>query len=367
MHLPHVRRTIHELNRRLRIEAAVRGRKRFRSTVKRSCGPYAVLSLDPPIFFVHHWLDEEVRFAESMDQLFDYLRHRRAYFLYAWMWRIEDPARVAIVERLEHRHRRRCPQHRFVHLANTRNQEAVFAGHGLDTIFCSLSAFIDERLFRPLPGVEKRFDAVYDARLTRYKRHELAARIESLALICEVDEASTEPGVADATRTMLAHAHLYNDEGSEAWRRLSAIEVNQCLNECRVGLCLSAVEGAMYASIQYLLAGLPVVSTRSLGGRDVFFDDDIGLIVADDPEEVRAGVAQMISRRIAPELIRSRTLERIMIHRETLIMAVQRIYDAEGVKRRFADEWPLVYCNKLLGRVPHADTIARLEAVARNR
>lgn len=345
----------------------MRGRKRFRPTVERSYAPYTALSLDPPIFFVHHWLDEEVRFGESMDQLFEYLRHRSAYFLYAWMWRIEDPERVAIVERLERRHRRRCPRHRFVHLANTRNQEAVFAGHGLETIFCSLASFIDERLFRPLPAVEKRFDAVYDARFAPYKRHELAACIESLALIFAVDEASGEPGVADATRAMLAHAHLYNHYGSDAWRRLSAVEVNQCLNECRVGLCLSAVEGAMYASMQYLLAGLPIVSTRSLGGRDVFYDDDIALIVGDDREQVRAGVAEMISRRVDPEHIRARTLERIKAHRDALIEAVQRIYDAEGVKRRFADEWPLVCCHKLFGWVPHSDTIARLEAVGRNR
>ena len=49
-------------------------------------------------------------------------------------------------------------------------------------------------------------------------------------------------------------------------------EVNNFLNQCKVGIILSEVEGANYASIQYLLAGLPVVSTKSKGGRDVFFD-----------------------------------------------------------------------------------------------
>lgn len=61
---------------------------------------------------------------------------------------------------------------------------------------------------------------------------------------------------------MLAHAHWFNHEGS-ACEWLDSEELNRCLNQCRLGLCLSAVEGPMYASIEYLLAGLPVVSTES--------------------------------------------------------------------------------------------------------
>ena len=38
----------------------------------------------------------------------------------------------------------------------------------------------------------------------------------------------------------------------------------------------------MLASIEYLLAGLPVVSTPSLGGRDHYFDDEYCLIAPPD-------------------------------------------------------------------------------------
>jgi glycosyltransferase involved in cell wall biosynthesis len=48
--------------------------------------------------------------------------------------------------------------------------------------------------------------------------------------------------------------------------------VNQGLARAVVGLCLSTVEGSNYASMEYMLAGLPIVSTPSIGGREVYFD-----------------------------------------------------------------------------------------------
>ncbi|WP_164127899.1 glycosyltransferase, partial [Stenotrophomonas maltophilia] len=64
--------------------------------------------------------------------------------------------------------------------------------------------------------------------------------------------------------------------------RLTPEAVNRVYNQAAVGLCLSAVEGAMCASMEYLMAGLPVVSTPSVGGRDVYFDPDYCIIA--EPE-----------------------------------------------------------------------------------
>jgi glycosyltransferase involved in cell wall biosynthesis len=96
----------------------------------------------------------------------------------------------------------------------------------------------------------------------------------------------------------------------------------------------------MAALVEYLLCGLPVVSTASVGGRDVFFDDEYVKIVEDTPDAVRAGVAEIIRRRVSPELIRARTLERMQAHRERFVKLVQGMYDAEKNGRRFEAEWP---------------------------
>ena len=103
----------------------------------------------------------------------------------------------------------------------------------------------------------------------------------------------------------------------------------------------------MYASIQYLLAGLPVVSTKSAGGRDEFFHPDYVRIVEATPGAVAAAVAEMRQCELAPDEIRERTLERVRLHRRRLFERIDRIYADQGVDRSFEAEWPSVFIDKL--------------------
>src|SRR5215212_801941 len=107
----------------------------------------------------------------------------------------------------------------------------------------------------------------------------------------------------------------------------------------------------MFASVQYLLAGLPVVTTPSLGGRDVFFDDEIAITVEASPEAVAHGVREMIARDLQPEYVRTKTVKRVLSHRATFVDLVQKIYDTEGVEKNFAGEFDKTFTNKLLRRV----------------
>lgn len=314
-----------------------------------------------------YWINEQLVLHQSLTPLFNYLADTRAYFLYCWFWSIEEPYRVEIVKRFEQHHRRRYPKHQFIHLCNTLPQYEVFRDRGLNAVFCNHNAFVDEKIFSLLPSTRKTWDAVYDARFKDYKRHELALQIPSLALIYDVNPLVDDPAYVENVRRQFAHAHFLNHGAGGAYRLLKPSEVNECLNTCRVGLCLSAVEGANYASIQYLLCGMPVVSTRSRGGRDVFFDDEYVLIVDDAADAVRAGVEEMVGRNLAPEMIRARTLGKIEVHRQTLINCVQQIYDEERVPRRFETEWNEVFFNKLTRHQLHAETFARLSNARRTR
>jgi hypothetical protein len=67
--------------------------------------------------------------------------------------------------------------------------------------------------------------------------------------------------------------------------------------------------------MEYLLAGLPIVSTKSRGGRDYFFDDRFVKIVDARPEEVKRAVSNFVQRPIDPHFVRERTLERVMASR----------------------------------------------------
>jgi len=326
---------------------------------------FQLLSATPPIFYAVHWMDEELRFMQCLDPLFEALRNDRAYFLYTWWWHIDDPKRVDFVRHFEKRHRKRYPSHQFIHLCNAISQFEIFTEKGLRAIFCNQNCLLDERVFTPQSTAERTIDAVYTGRCVPHKRHHLASLIKSLGLIYTFDKGVDRLDLIDATRNLLPHAYLFNHEQSDEYQSLTPAQINNCLNRCRVGLCLSPVEGAMYASMEYLLAGLPIVSTKSQGGRDIFFDDAYVSVVDDHPEAVSEAVERIIRRNLSPDFIREKTLEKLMPHRQALISLVQEIYDAEGVDRDFASEWPLVFRNKLYAHQRYQDAIDRIEAARR--
>ncbi len=128
---------------------------------------------------------------------------------------------------------------------------------------------------------------------------------------------------------------------------LASNEIAELVSQARVGLCLSAVEGAMYAATVYLLCGLPVVSTASLGGRDEWFDTRYVRVVSDEPAAIAAAVGELTKRRFDPHWIRQQTLTKMWRHRRRFVEVVQNIFDAELAGRDFAREWHERFANKI--------------------
>uniref|UniRef100_B8HRD6 Glycosyl transferase family 1 domain-containing protein n=1 Tax=Cyanothece sp. (strain PCC 7425 / ATCC 29141) TaxID=395961 RepID=B8HRD6_CYAP4 len=330
-------------------------------------GNYWIVSTDPLIFYIPQWIMIEphrIYMGRKYDVLFDYLKDQAAVFLCNWNWRTESVEEAQAIRILQAKHAEIYPHHQFIHLCNTIRQKDVFEEYGLQAAFINQNCFIDENIFKPIDGSHKFYDAVYDAQIANYKRHDLATDIKNLSLIyysIPIDQSAV--AYTHEITTKLAGAHFFNHDESGEYRLLRHEEVNQCLNQCKVGLCLSQVEGAMYASMQYLLAGLPIVSTRSEGGRDVFFDDEYVVIVDDHPEAVSKGIENLVKRNIDPYLIRNRTLEKIREHRARFISLVQELYDSVGAKKRFADEWEKVFIHTLSVELNHYRVIGYLQSL----
>ncbi len=146
--------------------------------------------------------------------------------------------------------------------------------------FVHHNAFLDGRLFSIQPDASKIYDAVYTARMAPFKRHELAQEIPSLLIIGGTVTPEDSDEHFQRIRAALLQATFAYDGPKQV---LNEQEVNGLLNQSRVGLCLSACEGAIYATVEYLLCGLPFVTTASPGGRDSRLDPRFTRIVNDDP------------------------------------------------------------------------------------
>lgn len=187
----------------------------------------------------------------------------------------------------------------------------------------SHNIFINEHLYRPLPE-PKTYDAIYTAQLQPFKRHWLAKDIKSLMVVSYGGDLHTycpELKHADFNRDFLPRPELAR-KYSQAW----------------AGLCLSAEEGAMLASCEYLFCGIPVVSTPSKGGRDEFFDEFNSIIVPPEPEAVAKAVEKWKNAHPDPHQIREHTLQKVIPLRKEYCTYVARLIQQAGGSKKEPEE-----------------------------
>lgn len=325
-------------------------------------GYFCLLHRDPVVLFAPEW--EILSPTSAVWSVLDAVSERPTYLLVGPSWFIDESRGAVLAARI-----RQLTQ-RFSHLVvaascATTGETAVVQRQGLAAFHCAVSALVREDLFTPSPACHRRFDAIYDARWTDLKRHDLARSVRSLALIAapSVPEARRTVGYSLRARVAMRHATWISSPwGLTKKQWLSYEEIDAAYSQARVGLCLSRVEGPMLASIQYLLAGLAVVTTHNLGGRDEFFSAPYVRWVNDDPKAVADAVEELVSLELEPQAIREPTLIKMRQHRGRMQAWIQQVILAHGGDLgRWDREWPAGLPNKLREpRVRVVDAVAEI-------
>lgn len=327
-----------------------------------------ILSLDPLITYTKRHPPTPIGVAGAIPELF---AGQPSLHIISPSWYLHDWAIAEIASEIQ-RASVILPDARFLFLAASEHDAYRLAKAGIDCFATNSSIFTNERIFRPLlplDGAGRRYDAVYNARFEPYKRHELAAKVESVALIYDRFDRNASKRENDI-RQWLPTAHYLNHEyGNGQYRKLDTGEISVELNRAYCGLCLSAEEGEMRASIEYLLCGIPVVSTKSIGGRDRYFDSPYAIVTADDPQAIADAVAEMKRRKLGKAAVRDH-VGRIVAHErsgflKTLNLISHDIFGARGAfedVRAFIDVLPFTDPTEQWSRVrlqPLADFLGK--------
>ena len=152
----------------------------------------------------------------------------------------------------------------FYLMYNSQEEKTHGDKFGFEGSIINNNAWLDERAYSIYKN-KKIYDALYIARPVTFKRHFLATKIPNLALLagdlCHGNEKAALP------------KHKNN-----AFQFLNKQQISEICGESHCGVILSKEEGACFASSEYLLCGIPVVSTLSKGGRDIWYNSENSLI-----------------------------------------------------------------------------------------
>ena len=208
------------------------------------------------------------------------------------------------------------PGHMFIALHVNAAESANFHRSGIRSIAGNSAIFVDESGWSvddpPHPDIPSA-DAVMIAGLQDWKNHHLAAGLDAPHFIY----AAPNDAQIAKVRTHCPSAHMINHIlGKGQYHRLSSAEIGSVFSRAKVSLALSLEEGVHRGSIESLLAGLPMVSVDSIGGRDAYYCDDNALIVAATAQAVREGVAQMVARQLDRAQVRRATLNLLLPERQ---------------------------------------------------
>lgn len=220
-----------------------------------------------------------------------------------------------------------------IFIANSEEEKGKMEKMGLSSKLINKNSFQREDQFYVENENRKDINATIVARMARWKRIELARLVDSLSIVTNIEDED----YFDEVRDKMDHANWPNFDKYGSYNYLSKEEIKNILNRSRTGLILSASEANNKASIEYLLCGVPVVSTPSKGGRDVFFDAEYCEIIDPNPKAVREGVEELIAREVDPEYIREQTLDKIRDHRARFLELVYEL--SNGRFDASVDEW----------------------------
>ncbi len=267
-----------------------------------------------------------------------FFRNKRAFHIISNTWHCQDEGRLTALAHALKGLSESLVNNSFLFLGNTQYETWLLSKIGIPSIHSSELISIDESVFRPMSEeicLIEPAEAIYVARLAPFKRHELASSLPDVALV--YGNRSNEPGqYALLKRTMPDWRFINHEMGNGKYHRLSKAEIASALNCCSTGLCLSREEGAMRASMEYLLCGLPVVSTKSIGGRSRYFDHENCVFTDDSPKSVAAAVREIVNRKTNRQQIRLSVVRKILFDREDFVSSVNNIINsAYGTKELF--------------------------------
>ena len=300
------------------------------------------------IFFEHKNLDIVVMegLSQAIRIIEDKQRKQNTYFIFQLSWfKTYESFRKELDFVMEITNNRFKAKN-FICMANTK--EEVLAAIDCGLVYSELinhNCWLDYNKFTSHNKNKRDYDLVCNARPEKWKRVSLGRKIKKLAII---------QGNLNRKNDFIDYKELNPIFLNE--KRIPWEEVLEILNNSECGGSFSSAEGACYSSSEYLLCGIPIVSTKSKGGRDYFYNDYNSIIVPPDPDEVLKAVETWKQRRINndydPNLIRKNHIKESELLRKRFKNIVSRLFYENEINEDVEEIFANFYQHKFIKKSP---------------
>ena len=312
---------------------------------------------DDPLVCV---ISSGLRFKSGIKAAIQLAQDKECSIIVQPSWYIPKQAKqIAQITREVKRH---FPKISFYFICPTNFETNYLKEMGLDSLHIHKNAFIDTNIFIP-DTEEKIYNAVHIANVMPFKRHFLAWEVPNIAVVTYDYTGQKRQFEEIAGYKHLAYAnfkitnglakldeHSKSEESLASKMSLTPMEVKKIICQSNCGIILSEEEGANLASTEYLLCGIPVVSTKSVGGREELFDFRHVLMVEPHANRVENAVRLFQELKIDRLEIRNSVMDKIRIHRHRFINFLSQITSKDLMSEVDADFWHPNFTNKLMNR-----------------
>jgi glycosyltransferase involved in cell wall biosynthesis len=211
--------------------------------------------------------------------------------------------------------------------------------YGFNSILANHNCFIDYNKFN-IQNKELIYNMVMNCRPELWKQPFLAETVNNLAYIKG----------ACYGKEKYDYSNLKCKFMNES--RLTPTEVIDICNKSYCGGIFSLLEGACYSSSEYLLCGLPVISTNSKGGRDTWYTNENSIIVESNKEDVVNAVNMCIRKintgEFNKENIRSKHIQMSNFMRSNIINVSKYIFNLHKIHINPYEHWNTIYFDKFI-------------------
>ena len=284
----------------------------------------------------------------------DHVPDRAYFFLY--FWGVIDAGTAQNFARNMREYRAAHPLHQFLYLANDYAHLRLFHSVGIPAILGNHNIFVSEDIYRPLP-IEKEYDCIYNANMSAWKRHDLCCDLESVAFLYYFNPANDFTWYDKVRQRVPRGVFLNGDPHDGKFRHFSKEECVRSLNKARIGLCLSQAEGAMYSSIEYLLCGLPVLTTPNRGGRNHLLRPEFAVEAAADPAAIARAAKELLARNLDPVEVRNAALRLVSFERQRFYADAGAYMQEMGESCDFEAIFAARYADKMNGMYRGAEEL----------